>query len=97
VVRGRIAHKEVVEKYRKINEDRKVLSEKEFYKKYPEQKEIDLSMDRLEKELLEKNRLRDLKKSKSKRKSKVDITVSHLEKLNVVDYGQGIDFKNARI
>jgi len=93
MIRGRIAPKEVVEKYRKINEDRKILSEKEFYEKYPEQKEIDLSMDRLEKELLEKNRLR----AKSKRKSKVDITVSHLQKLNVVDYEQGIDFKNARI
>lgn len=96
MIRGRIAPKEVVEKYSKLNYDRTVLSEKEFYEKYPEQKESDLEMDRLEKELLEENRLRDLKKSKSKRKSKVDIAVSHLQKLNVLDYSS-TDLKNARI
>jgi hypothetical protein len=96
MVRGRIAPKEVVEKHRKVNYDRTVLSEKEFYEKYPEQKEIDLDMDRLEKELLEENRLRDLKKSKSKRKSKVDVAVSHLQKLDVLDYSS-TDLKNARI
>jgi hypothetical protein len=83
MIRGRKAPQELVDKYRAMESDRKILSEKEFYEKYPNQKESDERMKELEKRLLEENRLRELKKSKSK-KSKVDVTVSHLKKLGCI-------------
>jgi hypothetical protein len=97
MVRGRKAPQELVDKYRAMESDRKILSEKEFYEKYPNQKESDERMKELEKRLLEENRLRELKKSKSK-KSKVDKAVIHLRKSGFLDNKRDLnDLSKARI